>query len=328
MLSDARQVGSRLGLDDGYTAWLAMLEQVIPAERLSLPAGAELRAVLTRTRVQPIDADEIVAAVPTAESQPDVWWLLRHVGPALGGGIDSGTPMPSLPYRLGPVARYFYVYAIVSVIPRLLNLNRARGIDDEITWTTLGDLGEKIGVHRRMRGVGGLDRQHWLGRQCRGDLHQLGRLQFEVTTIGQRAGTGPAWRVGDPAIGVHIPESGGPLSSRACDDAFTEMRRFFGRHYPDHPATIATCASWLLDPQLVEYLSASSNIPAFQGRFDVPHDQPATNPADAAVLDFVFRRPPHVDLDALPQDTSLRRAVVAHLRDGRHWYAPTGVMII
>ena len=46
-------------------------------------------------------------------------------------------------------------------------------------------------------------------------------------------------------------------------------------------------------------------------------------PADASMLEFVFRRDEQ-PIDELPQDTTLERAVVAHLRAGRHWHTPTG----
>jgi len=45
-------------------------------------------------------------------------------------------------------------------------------------------------------------------------------------------------------------------------------------------------------------------------------------------LKFVFDRPPTPlrpgDLDALPQRTSLQRALVAHLRSGGHWWTRVG----
>lgn len=33
-----------------------------------------------------------------------------------------------------------------------------------------------------------------------------------------------------------------------------------------------------------------------------------------------------LDLASVPQDTSLQRAFVAHLRAGRHWYQRTGML--
>jgi hypothetical protein len=44
---------------------------------------------------------------------------------------------------------------------------------------------------------------------------------------------------------------------------------------------------------------------------------------DRAVFEFVFRRV-RPSLDELPQRTTLERAVVTHLRSGRHWQSRLG----
>ncbi|MGH3097980.1 MAG: hypothetical protein ACRDMV_18510 [Streptosporangiales bacterium] len=41
------------------------------------------------------------------------------------------------------------------------------------------------------------------------------------------------------------------------------------------------------------------------------------------MLEFVFRRTDQ-PIDQLPQSSTLERAVVAHLRAGRHWRVRTG----
>jgi GNAT-like C-terminal domain len=76
----------------------------------------------------------------------------------------------------------------------------------------------------------------------------------------------------------------------------------------------------LLDPQLREYLPGSSNIVRFQQRFtlgDHEHD------ADTSIVQFVFGPTP-ANLDELPQRSSLERAVVGHLKAGRHWKGRSG----
>ena len=84
----------------------------------------------------------------------------------------------------------------------------------------------------------------------------------------------------------------------------------------------------MLDPQLAEYLPATSRIVAFQRRFTLYDEAPepvtdGRTAGDRSVLTFVFRQP-GVTLDELPQDTTLRRAAVAHLRAGRHWAQRSG----
>ncbi|WP_420313612.1 hypothetical protein [Actinopolymorpha alba] len=107
---------------------------------------------------------------------------------------------------------------------------------------------------------------------------------------------------------------------------------FFSRHYPDEPVAFFTCVSWLMDPQLADYLPATSNIVRFQRRFQVLPLLPEADPveADHLILSFVFGRScseseiPASLLNELPQESALQRAYVAHLRSGRHWYSRTG----
>jgi hypothetical protein len=139
------------------------------------------------------------------------------------------------------------------------------------------------------------------------------------TTTTRPSGRAATFRRGDPCLGTHIPETG-PLTPEACDASFRRAREFFARHFPEESYPIATCGSWLLDPQLAEYLPATSNIMRFQRRF---HLTPVSWDADREIVEFVFRRS-KPQLDELPQETTLQRAIVQHLRAGRHWFGRSG----
>jgi hypothetical protein len=180
-------------------------------------------------------------------------------------------------------------------------LHAARGLTDEESWETLQDLPRHAHLDRLVHGTPGLRTGWWVELAFSGRLFQLGRLQFEP-----RAGF----------LSVHIPEEGGPLTPAACDASFARARAVF----PD--ASEARCRSWLLDPQLAELLPATSNIVAFQRRFELL--EPGEN-EDARVLEFVFHTL-EPDLDRLPQQTSLQRAIVGHLRAGGHFAGPTGTL--
>jgi GNAT-like C-terminal domain len=92
----------------------------------------------------------------------------------------------------------------------------------------------------------------------------------------------------------------------------------------DEPYTAFSCGSWLLDPQLLEYLPEDSNIVRFQRRFELePYEEPEGLDADVEVLRFVFRTLT-TPLDQLPRRTVLQRAIVDHLKAGRHWYWRSG----
>jgi len=96
--------------------------------------------------------------------------------------------------------------------------------------------------------------------------------------------------------------------------------RFFGEHFPEEPVGIAHCRSWLLDPQLAEYLP-ESNIVAFARRF---HLVPAAELGDQAIVRWIFEASDPTDLASLRPVTTLERSVVRHLRAGRHWRIELG----
>ena len=87
---------------------------------------------------------------------------------------------------------------------------------------------------------------------------------------------------------------------------------FFPHHFPDECYTAFSCGSWLLDPQLLEYLPGDSNIVRFQRRFELePYEEPEGLDADVEVLRFAFRTLT-TPLDQLPRRTLLQRAIIDH----------------
>lgn len=274
-----------------------------------LPAKTDAPAILERLAVRPDDAAEIMEGWPDPGSPlwtPELRWLLDRtialVRADLGGHAWL-VPGPELPRERGPAWRHLYVYAYLAMVDVVTAYHREHGIDAAVTWATLADLGRNLAVDRRMRREGWPVMQSWLTLHVRGGLYQLGRLQHQR---------------GDTAIDLHIPEDG-PLSPAAVTASLDEARAFFPRHFPDEPYTAFACGSWLLDPQLLEYLPEDSNIVRFQRRFELePYEEPEGLDADVEVLRFAFRSLT-TPLDRLPRGTVLQRAVIDHLQAGRHW---------
>ncbi|GAA3125644.1 MULTISPECIES: acyltransferase domain-containing protein [Nonomuraea] len=303
-------------LDDIASRLGVPLEDVERVHRLAgdlpsapLPAKTDAPAILDRLAVRPDDAAEIMEGWPDPDSPlwtPELRWLLDRatamVRADLGGygWLPFG---PSLPRDRGPAWRHLYVYAYLALIDVVLGYHRDHGVPEDVSWTTLADLGRNLAVDRRMEREGWPVIQSWLTLHVRGGLYELGRLQFHR---------------GDTAVQLHIPESG-PLTPEAIDASLDRARAFFPRHFPDEHRTAFSCGSWLLDPQLSEYLPADSNIVRFQRRFELePYEEPKGIDADVEVLRFVFRTLT-TPLDQLPRRTALQRAVIDHLKAGRHW---------
>ncbi|MEV6971159.1 acyltransferase domain-containing protein [Hamadaea sp. NPDC051192] len=306
-----------MDLDDIATRLGVPLDDVDRVHRLAgdlpsapLPAKADAPAILARLAVQPDDLAEIMAGWPDPDSPqwtPELRWLLdRSIALVRAdlGGYDWLPPGPELPRDRGPAWRHLYVYAYLALADVVLAYHRDHGIAEGVSWATLADLGRNLAVDRRMNREGWPVMQAWLTLHARGGLYELGRLQHQR---------------GEDAIGLHIPEAG-PLSPEAITASLDEAREFFPRHFPDERYTAFSCGSWLLDPQLRDYLPADSNIVRFQQRFELePYEAPEGLDADVEVRRFVFRSLT-TPLDQLPRRTVLQRAVADHLMAGGHWY--------
>ncbi|HEY4389058.1 MAG TPA: acyltransferase domain-containing protein [Ktedonobacteraceae bacterium] len=325
---DAASVGARLGLSEDFNPWLEELASIEPSFPFRLPDMHEVDDLFARLGVSPADAVEIVDAWPNPEQSPEIWWLLQRCYQQIVAQTDNpyrSLRWQTLPPHLGAVGRLFYIYVFLSALPIVRQRHREYGIPDDIAWTTLADLGEHIAIHRRVFGNAGLSSPRWLVLHFRGDLYRLGRLQFERARLSawqpiyddilNKDVSGPRPILDTPILSVHIPESGGPLEPAACSASLAQARDFFARHFPEEPYRFGGCASWLLDPQLADYLPPTSNIVRFQRMF---HIVSHSNDGDQDVMQFVFRRTTY-SLDELPQRTTLERAVVEHLRSGRHW---------
>ena len=101
--------------------------------------------------------------------------LVRDIGEA---GIEAplAEHVAEAPAALGP---YVAVCVFVAALPRTRAYHHERGVPADVSRRTLADLGRNMAFHRRRRGRGGVEVPQWLTRHFRGELYQLGRLQFE-----------------------------------------------------------------------------------------------------------------------------------------------------
>jgi hypothetical protein len=290
---------------------------------MSLPEPGQFRALLDRLGFSRRDAVVVLANLPRHERQPELWDLLQDAHQRLVACIDTPCSLDLVPpevQRFGPAGDLFGVYLLLSILPCTLAWHQARGIPAKVTWSTLSDLGRQVETFYRFNGRTGFDEEAWISLHFRCLLFQLGRLQFERWKLPAGwphlvEGVGP----GAEALNVHIPEAG-PLRPKECDQALAAALPFFDRYFPGHGYRVGVCTSWLLDDQLARYLPEESNIVRFQRRFELLPGGIASNDT---VIRFVFRTR-ETDLGRLPQNTSLERAVVQHIRCGRIWRARSG----
>ncbi|MGH9020476.1 MAG: acyltransferase domain-containing protein [Acidimicrobiales bacterium] len=232
----------------------------------------------------------------------------------------------------GDAGRLFYHYVIALCAPRMRGFLAARGLPERVIDETAASFARHGEIYRRKFGAVGMDAGWWQLLALRGELVQVGRLQYHYLVLGESTLTpwtwyddvdaarlGPGFRHGDPSWGLHIPD-GPDFTHSAIDESLDEARDVLGAAWPTDRRRLATCMSWLLDEHLGDFLAPSSHILDFQRRFTMV---PGGHDDDADTLEFVFRAP-GVALADLPQVTGLQRGIVARLRAGGHWRAVTG----
>ncbi|MET8243584.1 acyltransferase domain-containing protein [Streptomyces sp. NPDC005202] len=295
-----------------------------------LPDADELPEVLLDLAVPHEDINELVGLRRTLTAdygavrllEECVEELVRDIG-EIGAGPRLGERVAEAPAALG---RSFALYVFVAALPYTRAYHRERGIPADVSRRTLADFGRNMAAHRRRYGSTGVKAAQWLVHHFRGELYQLGRLQFERARVQERtapllATAGLDVAPGARCLNLHVPDFLGPLSPGACDRSVKLARDFFARHFPEERYEAALCHSWLLDPQLRRYLPGESNIVRFQERFRVAREE--TEPADTEPVRFVFGDP-DLPVENLPRRTSVERAVGDHLRAGGHWYIGHG----
>lgn len=313
---DLDAIAARLGVSVDEVERVHRLAGDLPSA--PLPAASDAPELLDRLAVRPDDAAEIMEGWPDPGSPlwtPELRWLLDRsialVRADLGGHVWL-PPGPELARDRGPAWRHLYVYAYLALVDVALKFHRDHGVPDDVTWLSLSDLGRNLAIDRRMNREGWPVMQSWLTLHVRGAVYELGRLQFHR---------------GGATLDLHIPETG-PMTPEAVDASLDRARAFFPRHFPGETYTAFACGSWLLDPQLAEYLPDDSNIVRFQRRFELePYEESEGIDADVEVLRFAFRSLT-TPLDRLPRGTVLQRAIIDHLKAGRHWRWRRGTFAI
>jgi hypothetical protein len=125
----------------------------------------------------------------------------------------------------------------------------------------------------------------------------------------------PLFTPGDTLVSVHIP-SGDGFDRESVEQSYDGCRALFKKLYPDIPFKAFMCVSWLLAPELRDVLKPGSNIISFQNKyFKFP-----TKSSGLGVFGFAFKKNvsslDELDLDSLPQNTSLHRNVIALYKNG------------
>ncbi|NLT47684.1 MAG: DUF5596 domain-containing protein [Clostridiales bacterium] len=199
---------------------------------------------------------------------------------------------------------------MLNVLPLTQEYYETRGIPKEIMLDTLKDFLIWTTLYKEQTGRLGLFESNWLTRHILCDIFRLGRLQFEFGDSVVQS-NGDDLHKGDKILFVHIPRDG-RMDHGECKKSYALAVEFFARYFPDYDYKGFLCNSWILDTRLKAYLPEDSNIIRFQNDYTILEsgDDPKT------VLKHVFKKAEEC-LDMYPQNTTLEKAVISHLKSGK-----------
>ena len=291
-----------------------------------LPGNAE--ELMEYCGVAEVDRREMLAARPDPDKDPEWWAVTSALAAEIERDLDLAIPptgfssWPTVPLDASPTGMFAAAWALLASVPRLRQLHAERGVPESVTVATVSALGGVMGTHRHIHGRPGV----WLmplwspPLRFRGADFEIGRHAFTRTQMGLGDG------VSGHVLSMHIPPTG-RLDAHESEESVAAAVKYFARWYPEEPLAGLVCHSWLLDPQLAEYLRPESNIVRFQSRFDLLPYLPSEDPTEGdRELMRLGLHLPEQDLASVPQETTLQRAFVTHLRAGRHWQVRTGML--
>jgi hypothetical protein len=278
---------------------------------------------------------DAICTFPTPERDPARWWLLdrsrRRLVAAMGDVDARVESWPDLPDRLGMAGYCFPLHLFAVATPAVRAWHAARGVPDDVSWATLGDLDRHDDVRHRTAGRRGVESLSWLQYHLRGLLFEVDGLQYRAYRLGgsdqpepwlehhAARANGPGFLPGDLSISLHIPE-GAAIDGPSVQRSMAAARELLDTVFPTSTPRIVTGSSWMLDDQLLRLLPPDSNIVRLQQSFQLV---PGWLDGDSAILGSVFGQ-----WGETPQPgavrTRLQRAVLAHLTAGRHFRWRTG----
>lgn len=228
---------------------------------------------------------------------------------ALGSGVSSET-----------VDLLFFLLCMKPLKQRYQDAGLPLSYYDGIAF----DLRSKLNECRRLKGIWGTFVAGWFYRFFSLGRFVMGRLQYERIPLPEAyCPHSMAHMAGQDVVNVHIP-SGRPLIRDEVRASLAEAAAFYAPHFPNGQV-IFVCHSWLLFPGHLEMLPENSGIRQFMEEFTVfdSFDDP-----QGRDLWRIFYREDVTDPDALPQETSLQRAYVKWLQDGKAVGGGAGIRII
>lgn len=146
----------------------------------------------------------------------------------------------------------------------------------------------------------------WFPRQVSLCEYRIGALEYELVDGEERE------------IAIHIP-SDADMSKESVALSLREFDKFLKKYYPEWENVSRTCDTWMLMPELKEFLNEDSNIIAFQNLFEID----VVNYDAVWYMGWIFPGFETID-ENLPEVTTLQRNMKRYLLEGKKFGVAKG----
>ena len=198
-----------------------------------------------------------------------------------------------------------------------------KGLDMQIFHNSILDLKWKIEECKVVEGICGSFVANWFCGFFTLERFALGRLQFEIISSPidyDKNGVKLEKNI-TKVINVHIPRTGTPIDKDSCDDSYRQAKEFYKDLVGEK--TVFICDSWLLYPGNFEILPEYTNTYRFMSEYDIVDSNVNYGESLWRLFDTDEKNP-----DRLPQNGTLRRCYVEHLKKGGRVGWGLGVKIL
>lgn len=294
---------------------------------------AFIRDIMDRIRLTPQEKDFFIAIEKRLDEEAEFGARFDELArngyyqpsgrDALSESIKQIDPLAEdmglSPYSLA------FVY-LLSLSEELKRRYEAAGIDESVYYDSLQDLRYKLTECEEVEGVMGTFVALWFDCLFSMSIFQLGRFQYQTAfyTQDEPYSFGAfELKKGDFYVCLHIPNSGESLNREVRMASYRRAHEFFRERFPDGITRIG-CGSWLLAPELKEFLPESSRILDFQKDFLIFRTAEEEKFFDAW---RVYGAAAKLPMTEWPENNSLQRGYKQYLLSGRKSHRGDGALL-
>lgn len=264
-------------------------------ERIKMPF--EVTKILCRL-IGEFDFSAVAGCYPKLFSQATGDEAVKEINAALENAEEKG---------------FIWLTLYLAAALETKTIYDALSIDEAVFYDTMAAFTRFVTEHKSSFGSFGYDRQFWTYRQIACVLFRIGVLEYEMITFsGEDAVLDgeTVIKTGERVLSVHIP-SDARITPEHCKASLRAAVDFFEKHFAEFDYQVFFCQSWIISPNLKEVLSENSNIVKFLELFEIY----AVFPESQSYKAWVFGDE-KLSIDEFPQETSLQRNIVKHLKQG------------